>query len=282
MRDLPNPTEPLADLRSPLTHWHPILRQDGLRQRQERDTPDGFHITWARHLDEVRHAQRLRHLVFVQEMGAKPTMPNDTPEEHEADDFDAHCEHLLVRPRLRGGSVGPVVGTYRVLTPAGALRAGGLYSDTEFDLSPLDALRPRMAELGRTCVHPAWRTGATIMALWAALADFMRRNALDSMIGCASVEMRDGGHAAASLWTRLRLTHSADDALQVQPRLPLPVDDLDCDLSIEAPALIRGYLKCGAKLLGRPAWDPVFQTADLPLLTLFADVPPRYRRALSG
>ena len=41
------------------------------------------------------------------------------------------------------------------------------------------------------------------MALWGALADFMLRNELDTMIGCASVSMRDGGHFAASLWKQL-------------------------------------------------------------------------------
>jgi putative hemolysin len=36
----------------------------------------------------------------------------------------------------------------------------------------------------------------------------------------------------------------------------------------------------GAKLLGPPAWDPQFNTADLPILLHIADLPPRYRRLL--
>jgi putative hemolysin len=42
--------------------------------------------------------------------------------------------------------------------------------------------------------------------------------------------------------------------------------------------LIRGYLRCGAKLMGEPAWDPDFNTADLPLLLRTADLPARFRR----
>jgi putative hemolysin len=61
-----------------------------------------------------------------------------------------------------------------------------------------------MVELGRSCVHPDWRSGGVILALWGALAEFMHRNALDTMVGCASISMRDGGHCAASLWTQLR------------------------------------------------------------------------------
>ena len=42
------------------------------------------------------------------------------------------------------------------------------------------------------------------------------------------------------------------------------VQDLRRDLVVEAPALIKGYLRCGAKLLGAPAWDSDFNSADLP------------------
>jgi putative hemolysin len=38
----------------------------------------------------------------------------------------------------------------------------------------------------------------------------------------------------------------------------------------------------GAKVLGAPAWDPQFATADLPLLTRVADIPARYRRHFLG
>ena len=51
---------------------------------------------------------------------------------------------------------------------------------------------------------------------------------------------------------------------------------------MEPPALIKGYLRMGAKVLGAPAWDPEFNTADLPLLTRVADIPARYRRHFLG
>ena len=66
------------------------------------------------------------------------------------------------------------------------------------------------------------------------------------------------------------------------PRLPLPVDDLQHDLCVDAPALIKGYLRCGAKVLGAPAWDPDFNTADLPMLLRIDDLPARYRRHFRG
>ena len=240
--------------------------------------PLQLETAWARHADEVREAQQLRHRVFVGEMGARLNPAPGTPPGLDADAFDPHCEHLLVRTVANDFSPVRVVGTYRVLTPIAARRAGGLYSDSEFDLSRLDPLRPRIAELGRSCTDPAFRHGGVILMLWAALADFMQRNRLDITVGCASVTLQDGGHTAASLWRQLSRSHLVAPELQATPRLALPVDQLDSGRDVEAPALIKGYLKCGGKVLGAPAWDPDFCTADLPMMMNLADLPAAYRR----
>jgi len=275
MRDLPLPTLPFSDIASRRgTTAGPLLMQTPAAHSQSA----ALEVTWARSEDDVREAQRLRYQVFVDEMGAKLSLPAGAPAGHDIDMFDPFCEHLLVRtPRIEGRS-GQVIGTYRVLTPAAALRAGGLYSETEFDLTRLRSLRPRMVELGRSCVHAEHRSGGAIMALWGALAEFMVRNELDTMIGCASISMRDGGHYAASLSAQLEKTHMSSIEWQVRPRLPLPVDALKQDMPVEPPALIKGYLRCGARILGQPAWDPDFNTADLPMMMRIADLPARYRR----
>jgi putative hemolysin len=239
-------------------------------------------VAWARHLDDVRAAQRLRHQVFVDEMGARPTPVAGAPSGHDVDRFDEFCEHLIVRSVPGDGEPGEVVGTYRVLTPSAARRAGSFYSDTEFDLTRLRPLRERMVELGRSCVHRHHRSGAVMLALWGALAKFVEDNAMETVVGCASISMRDGGHCAASLWASLRQTHLAPVEWQVNPRVALPVDDLDQSLDVEPPALIKGYLRMGAKVLGAPAWDPEFDTADLPLLTRVSDIPARYKRHFLG
>ena len=246
--------------------------------RQTTAEPPRLTVGWASTADQVRQAQALRYRVFAGEIGARLDTPPGTPPGLDVDRFDAHCEHLLVQTAATDEAPAQVVGTYRVLTPASARRAGGLYSDQEFELSRLDRLRPRIAELGRSCTHPDYRTGGVILMLWAALADFMGQNGLDITVGCASMSMHDGGHSAASLWHQLRCGHLADADLAASPRLPLPVDALRSDLAVEPPALIKGYLKCGGKVLGPPAWDPDFQTADLPMMMNLADLPLAYRR----
>lgn len=235
----------------------------------------GLQVRWACHLDDVRAAQRLRFEVFAGEMGARLSTPLPG---HDIDLFDDFCEHLLVCDVATGA----VVGTYRVLTPVQARRVGSTYSDTEFDLTRLRQVRDRMVELGRSCVHPDHRQGGVILALWGALGGFMQRNALDVMIGCASIPMHHDGRLAASLWRQVREHHLAPIDWHVRPRLPLPVDRLDGSLEVEPPALIKGYLRLGARVLGPPAWDPDFNTADLPMLMRLADLPARYRKHLLG
>lgn len=238
----------------------------------------GLTVAWARHGDDVRQAQRLRFDVFAGELGARLLTPLPN---HDVDRYDDFCEHLLVRH----AESGEVVGTYRALTPAQARRAGSTYTETEFDLAPLEPLRPRMLELGRSCVHPEHRQGAVVLALWGALAQFMASNDLDTMIGCASIPLAHGGLLAAGIWNRIRHTHMAPPAWRITPRqpLPLPRDEQLLALDGEPPGLIRAYLRLGARVLGPPAWDPHFNSADLPLLVRLADLPARYRRtAIAG
>jgi putative hemolysin len=268
-------------------HWSvqaPALQPNGSRSTdrshaEQLPKPPGISVSWARHQDDVRAAQRLRYEVFAGEMGARL----DTPVPgHDIDLFDNYCEHLLVRDTASG----QVIGTYRVLTPVQAKRVGSTYSDTEFDLTRLRGIRERMVELGRSCVHQDHRQGGVILALWSALAEFMLRNRLDTMIGCASVPMLHNGmvcgDAAASIWSQLKTTHLAPIEYQVRPRLALPLDRLDPLLVVEPPALIKGYLRLGAKVLGPPAWDPDFNSADLPMLMRLADLPSRYRKHFLG
>jgi putative hemolysin len=281
MREIPTPTFDLSPIALPRGLLHRFFQPRPV-QNQQIVVPVGrsnIEVSWAKHQDEVREAQRLRFDVFATEMGARLKTPLAG---HDIDSFDNFCEHLLVRDV----DTKRVVGTYRALTPIQAKRIGRTYSDGEFDLVNLRELRPHMVELGRSCVHIDYRQGGVIMALWGALAEFMERNQLHTMIGCASIPMLHNGiisgDAAASVWQQLKQTHLAPVELQVTPRLALPVDKLDGTLSIDPPALIKGYLRLGAKVLGAPAWDPDFNTADLPMLMRIADMPSRYRKHFLG
>jgi len=232
-------------------------------------------VSWAKDAGEVKEAQRLRFKVFAEEMGATLT-PN--AEGLDVDEFDAYCDHLIIRDQdtLR------VVGTYRVLPPHKAQEIGKLYSDSEFDLSRLDHLRHKMVEVGRSCVHQDYRSGAVIMALWSGLAEYMLKNNYEIMLGCASIPMSDGGHFAASLYNGLSAEQIAPIECHGFPKVPLPLARLNGGLDVEAPPLIKGYLKLGAKICSAPAWDPDFNTADLLTMLRLSEINPRYAKHFLG
>jgi len=230
-----------------------------------------FQITWATTPNEVKEAQRLRYKVFAEEMGANLAQNS---EGLDVDEFDAYCDHLLIRDQ----ETLKVVGTYRVLPPHKAQEIGRLYSDSEFDLTRLNHLRPKMVELGRSCVHADYRSGAVIMALWSGLAQYMQKHNYEIMLGCASIPMADGGHFAASLYNSLSEEQMAPTENHAFPRLPLPLDKLNGGLDVEPPPLIKGYLKLGAKICSAPAWDPDFNTADLLTMLRLSEINPRYAK----
>jgi putative hemolysin len=216
-------------------------------------------VSLANNQQQIRAAQALRYKVFAEEMQAKL---NGKEAGIDQDLFDAYCEHLIARDE----ETGEVVGTYRILAPHQARKVGSYYSDTEFDLTRLQHIRSQLVELGRTCIHPNYRTGTTIALLWNGLSHYMHSNHYQYMMGCASIPLNDGGRTAASVHRKMQAQSLAPIEWRVFPRFPLAVQALDTHSEAETPALLKGYLRAGAMVCGDPAWDPDFNTADFLML----------------
>ncbi len=234
-----------------------------------------FAVSIAESPADVQEAQRLRWHVFVEEQGAHPE-PGEPG--IEADRFDPFCHHLVVRDL----ELGLAVGTYRVLSALQARRLGGFYTEQEFDLCGLSAHRRYIVEIGRSCVHPDYRSGVVIAMLWAGLAGLIRGSDARFVIGCASISMSDGGFEAASVYQKLALEHMCEPAYQMLPRNPLALDAVEVDLSVKPPPLIKGYLRAGAEIAGAPAVDMAFGTADVPIVLTLDRLAPRYARHFNG
>ncbi|MBY0579932.1 MAG: GNAT family N-acetyltransferase [Burkholderiales bacterium] len=228
-------------------------------------------LHFARSTSEILEAQRLRYRVFAEEMGARLSVAEEGVD---SDIFDPFCQHLLVRDELTN----EVVGTYRILDSMQAKKIGGFYSDDEFDLTRLNHLRDNMVEVGRSCVHPDYRNGATITMLWSGLAQYMQAHHYHYLIGCASISMSDGGHSAASIFNKLKGRSLSPSEYRVFPRCALPMDALNCNLESSPPPLLKGYLRLGAYVCGDPAWDPDFNTADLLMMLPLSRMSSRYEK----
>lgn len=235
---------------------------------RELATQRRLYVNLARTQAEIEEAQRLRYKVFAEEMGAQLSGTGGL----DIDGFDQFCDHLIVRD----SGTNQVIGTYRILSPEKANEAGGYYSAGEFDLGRLAHLFDRTVEVGRACVHQNYRNGGTITMLWAGLAKYMQIHNYEYMIGCGSVSMSDGGHAAASLYQKLKDDYLSPLEYRVFARNPLPIHSLHNDLQVACPPLIKGYLRLGAYICGEPAWDPYFNTADMLVMLPLSRINPRY------
>lgn len=219
----------------------------------------------------LREALALRFLVFSEECGALlPSAETGLDQ----DGFDLYCEHLAVRDL----DTGRLVATTRMLDSQRARLAGSFYSEGEFQLVGLPQLRGEILEIGRTCVHPDYRNGATISVLWSGLAQIMNEREYAYLMGCASIPMGDGGVQAQAIMQRLRERYLCRDWLNAIPRRPLPELDIPPNVTAQVPPLLKAYMRLGAKICGEPCWDADFNVADVFILLRREQLCPRYAR----
>jgi putative hemolysin len=226
---------------------------------------------------EKRESQRLRYRIFAEEMGARL----DTPEPGlDIDAYDAYCRHIVVRDH----ATREVVASTRVLLDTDARRAGGFYSQSEFDIERLLNASGRILEIGRTCVHPDYRSGAAISLLWSGLARCIDIRQYQYLIGCASVPMGANGATASAAYELLKEKYLLPEASRVTPKLPLP-EQLVSDAKQPKPSLpplLKAYIRLGARIGGEPCWDPLFDCADLFIVLSPVELQKRYAKHFLG
>lgn len=222
--------------------------------------------------EAVHEAQALRYRVFGEELGAKLRQGHAGLD---VDDFDAYCNHLLVRE----AGTGAVVGCTRLLSGDDARRVGGFYSEREFDLGAVSALPGRLLEVGRTCIAPECRQGAAIAVLWSGIAGYIHLYGIDYLFGCASVPLGEGDLQAGAIMNRLRRQAMAPPGLRVTPKAPLHCKDAPADvLDAPLPALLKAYVRLGARVCGEPCRDPDFAVGDVLMLLDLGELNPAYAR----
>jgi putative hemolysin len=164
-----------------------------------------------------------------------------------------------------------------MLAPASAIAAGGLYTETEFDLHPFDALRPSLVEMGRAVVREGHRNGGVVLLMWAGILAYLDRYGYDYVTGCVSVPIGDDedGDTPGSRLRGVRdfvvNRHAAPPEYRVRPHRPVLVggralDDITAPPRPAVPPLMRGYLRLGAQVCGEPAHDPDFGVGDFCVL----------------
>lgn len=234
---------------------------------------------------ELETVFKLRYDVFYTEMGADDTVSKT--QGLDVDNYDELCDHLVVTCREK------IIGTYRLLP---LRKLSGLpmdpYCESEFSLGKIRAAYGEsILELGRSCVHPEYRSGVVPKLLWAGIAQYMLSHDIRALIGCVSVH---GISDVQALRLRDALRHKGcwnpDYDAPVKEKYAIEPDALEAyqeqitmvpaDPFLLMPPLMKGYFNLGAKVAGGPAHDAPFHCHDFLVLLDRAHINPKYYNAL--
>jgi len=215
---------------------------------------------------------KLRYDVFAKELGAEIPMKTNGIDK---DRFDDHCHHLVVYDNR----INEIVATTRLLDNNGRKHTNVFYSETEFDLTNIINPDINFVEVGRTCIHPAYRRGAVLAMLWRGIANFVVSNKIDYLIGCASVPLANGDKYINSVMNHIHQHHYAPECLRVHPLVSLRLNENEPHTDdVILPTLLKAYLRQGALICGQPYWDAAFGVADVFVLLESSKITSRYSK----
>src|SRR6478735_6478787 len=244
------------------------------------DAPDpyftharGYHVRLAASEADVLAACRLRSQVLAAEYGASTAGPVGLDRE----EFDDRCDHLIVWHH-DGATARLLPPHSNDATPRGA----GLHANRAFGLMPLERLLNSTVEAGRGCVHPDHRSGAAVSLLAGGLARYLHLTGYRYLLGCASMDLADGGHNAAAFWDLALTRHLAPAERRCRPRSPIAIGGLPRTGRPTVPALLGGFLRLGGKLCGPPGYSEMFHTAEFLVLLDLRDADRRQLRRYLG
>lgn len=214
--------------------------------------PTGLTCTITRDPGIVRAARALRHRVFVVERGAAAGAEPGL----EGGPHDADCDHAVVTDPSE-----PEAG---ILATA-RFREGTAWTDREFDVSILVRRGLRMAEVGRTCVHPDHRGGLAGITLFGGMIAALRARGVQALVGTASFPGHDPApHMEALRALRMAALAPPDwrpvahgpEAVRVEGEAPRAA-------MAAVPPLIKSYLRAGAWVGEGACVDAAFNVVDV-------------------
>jgi L-ornithine Nalpha-acyltransferase len=252
---------------------------------------NGLTVRLALTPEDVRAAQRLRYMIFYEELSACPDAKAKAAR-LDSDRFDISCDHLLViqddaKDEGAGTAVqgGNLVGTYRLIRQDVAKKHGGFYSESEFDLAPLLQRHSHLKflEVGRSCVAQGFRGKPVAELLWQGIWNYVRYHKLDVMLGCASLEGVDVAALSDQLsflahvspapaeWSVAALENHKID-MQRKPMSEVNQKAVLKDL----PTLIKAYLRLGCYIGDGAVIDHQFNTTDVLIVLPVSAINPKY------
>ena len=234
--------------------------------------------------EKVQRCLRLRYLTFIEARGLGCASDGIDRERFDSDEFDAHCRHMMIEETATGA----LVCCFRFLPLGSGAEIGRSYSARHYHLARLSGYPGPLVELGRFCVHPAWRDPAIVRTAWAALMRFIDGNGVELIFGCSSFQGVDAG-AYRAAFALLHERHLAPARWMPGVRAPQVVRFADrpnaqpADMrraSRQIPPLLRSYLLMGGWVSDHAVIDPELDTCHVFIGVEIARMPAARARML--
>ena len=218
-----------------LNHYRQTLTSP-LRQKQSQNQ---YRFEWVDTLKELQDVQRFRAKQFSHQFGL--TFEDDLDQ----DLYDFGCEHAVLKDKWSGEIV-----AYTRLKLFQGHEIGQSYSAQEFKIVPHLSHLPSIVEIGRTCVHPQFRSGKALSMLWLNMAPkILWSMRAKYLMGCVSIHLED--NLARTYYTHRQIQQLADhQTIDIRSKRAFEPERPDYSFPQDErmPKLFQTYLGMQSKL----------------------------------
>ena len=229
---------------------------------------------------EIKKAQSLRYKIFFKEKKIKKKSFKLLLQ-RDYDFYDKISDHLIIIDNNREIRDN-VIGTYRLLRGNCAKLYRGFYTEQEFDISNLkkNFSSKDILELGRSCVHPQYRSGIILKLLWQGISNYIKMYKIKILMGCASFHGTNPSKFKdefSLLYKSYRLPEDYDVKSLQSNEISFNKNINHSTILNKLPPLIKGYLKAGGMVSENFYIDKEFETIDYCVIMLTEKIVSRYQ-----
>lgn len=229
-------------------------RQNFIFPLEQKSAQSGsYEFEWIENLQSLQEAQRFRAAQFSQQFGIKFESGLDQ------DFYDFGCEHAALRDKWSNEII-----AYTRLKLFQGHELAQSYSQQEFKIADEFERFRNIVEIGRTCVHPRYRSGKALSALWLHLMPkVLCEMRAKHIIGCVSIRLQ--GNEARAYHTHQHMKNlppASSCAIQPQRAFEPPYPQCGFQQDERMPKLFDVYLKMNAQLSAQAYHDEAFNCLD--------------------
>ena len=229
---------------------------------------------------EIKKAQSLRYKIFFKEKKIKKKSFKFLLQ-RDYDFYDKISDHLIIIDNNREIRDN-VIGTYRLLRGNCAKLYRGFYTEQEFDISNLkkNFSSKDILELGRSCVHPQYRSGIILKLLWQGISNYIKMYKIKILMGCASFHGTNPSKFKdefSLLYESYRLPEDYDVKSLQSNKISFNKNINHLTILNKLPPLIKGYLRAGGMVSENFYIDKEFETIDYCVIMFTKKIVSRYQ-----